>query len=233
MSMTIEEIQKLLIKAGTVKQPVRAIPTKSFPDDDDDEFTSVGLNGVLAATEKLLAVNRGLIPTDSRDSLRFKSFHSPPDLIRERIRLDANKTRLSILRRVAKTKSLKAVNPYAFDNYTEGFIINNPLVTPLEEINPMHLVEQARRFTQMGPGGLGSTEVITEEAQSLSPSQFGFYDTIAGPESEKIGIDTRLAWGTKIGSDKNIYSRFYDRRKKKYVWLNPDQVADLTMKLPD
>jgi DNA-directed RNA polymerase beta subunit len=202
-------------------------------DDDDEEYVNVGIGGVLAATEKLLAVNRGLEPADMRDSWRFKKVYSPAALLKERIKLDADKVRYNIMRRVSKDKSLRSLHIAAFDPYARGLIIGNSLSQPLEEINPLQLVEAANSVTGMGPGGIGSEDAITEDAQNVTPSQFGFISPLEGPESSRAGIDTRRAWGSKLGSDGRIYQRFYDRRRKKFAWLNPDQVADFTVKLPD
>lgn len=201
--------------------------------DDDPDHVPVGLRGVLGATEKLLAVNRGLVPPDERDSWQFKRIMPTDKLLRERVKLDADKTRLNLMRRLARFRSLKPVSSFAFDGYAQGLLIGNPLSMPLEEINPMHLVEQSRRVTQMGPGGLPSEDSITEEAQALHPSQFGFLSTLEGPESSRIGVDTRLAHGVKIGSDGNLYQKFLDRRENKFRWLAPKDLDGKTMALPD
>lgn len=279
---------------------------------------------------------------------------------------------------IARHKNLKAVGPFAFDSYMEKFLIGNPLSSPLEEINPLHLLEQARRATQMGPGGIGTDNAITEEMQAIRTDQFGFLSTLEGPESmpgyhfvytkegwrqwtqvdestlfacnitgnlefhkatkinvhpfdgdlicakhnnilmeltphhrvyysdtdgvslgsckvkyansvlgecifvpgeidsikidsnhwykrpyndlvycatvpgsklfvrgsmetqpywtgnsEKIGIDTRAAWGSKIGSDGRPYQKFFNRRTGKYQWMSPEDLDGLTVKLPD
>ena len=51
--------------------------------------------------------------------------------------------------------------------------------------------------------------------------------------SEKIGIDTRMAWGSKIGSDGKPYQKFFNRRTGKYQWMSPEDLDGLTVKLPD
>jgi hypothetical protein len=148
----------------------------------EESYVPVGIGGLLAASEKLLAINRGLIPTDERDSLQFKKILPTHALIRERIAMDSGKIRQAVLRRASKTKSLKGMYPFVFDPYVEGQLVSNPLSSPLEEINPMQLVEQARRMTLMGPGGLGSEDAITEESQAIHPSTFGFISALEGPE---------------------------------------------------
>lgn len=199
----------------------------------EESYVPVGVGGLLAASEKLLAVNRGLIPTDERDSLQFKKILPTHALIKERIEMDSGKLRQAILRRAAKTKSLKGMYPFVFDPYVEGQLVSNPLSSPLEEINPMQLVESARRMTLMGPGGLGSEDAITEEAQAIHPSTFGFISALEGPESARIGIDSRMSWGTKLGSDGHIYQRFYDRSRGKHRWMSPQEIGNGVIGLPE
>lgn len=226
-----------MVKLAATRVKQRPKPTaeilREVEDPGDDEDVSIGLPGVLAAAEKLLAVNRGLVPPDERDSHRFKRLYSTAALMRERVRLDADKTRLNVLRQAAKTRSLRRVHPFLFDSYTEGHILGNSLSSPLEEINPISLVEAERQITQMGPGGLGSSDAITDEARALHPSQFGFISTIEGPESERIGIDTRAAWGTKFGADGKIYQKMLDRRRGKMRWVSPEDLDGAVVKLPD
>jgi hypothetical protein len=84
----------------------------------------------------------------------------------------------------------------SFDNYTAGYLTSNPLVTALEEINPMHILEQKRRITKMGPGGIGDPNAITEQMQAVSADQFGFIDSIAGPEclTGSSEVETARGW---------------------------------------
>ncbi len=205
---------------------------------DDDDFVPVGLSGVMAATEKLLAVNRGLTEPDERDSYGFKQIFSVDRHLGERIRLDAGKLRRGLLRSASRFKTLKGAYPGMFDPYSVGLLLgdpqqSNPLSAPLEEINTMHILEQARRITQMGPGGIGTSEAITEEAQSVHPSQFGFVSAIESPESERVGIDARLSWGSRLGSDGRIYQQFRNKKTDQMEWLTPEDVESRTVGIPD
>lgn len=224
-------------KKAKVIAPAEPDITPMITQDEDGELVPVGLHGILASTEKLLAVNRGLVDPDERDSYGFKRVYSVDKHLGERIRLDAGHIRRGLMRNAAKLRSLKGAYPFIFDSYAQGMIIGdpgkaNPLSSPLEEINPLHILEQARRITQMGPGGIGSSEAITEEAQSVHPSQFGFVSAIEGPESERIGIDTRLATGARIGSDGRIYQQFKNRKSQQLEWLTPEDVESKVVGLP-
>lgn len=202
-------------------------------DDDGEEYIPVGVHGLLASTEKLLAMNRGLVGQDERDSLRYQKVVRPAGLFRERIKMDSGKIARTLMYRAAKTKNLSGFLPGAFDGYVDAVMKGNPLTSPFEEINPMQIKEGARRITKMGPGGIPSSESITAESQAVHPSQFGFIDPISGPESERAGVDVRAAYGTRVGSDGRIYQKFYDRKSKTNRWMNPSDIAHLTVKLPD
>lgn len=201
--------------------------------EDGEDYMGVGVEGLLASSEKLLAVSRGVEAPDDRDDWKFKRVWSFGDLVRERIVRDAGKVRRQMMYRLAKQKSLKPLHPGYFDSYVEGQIVSNPLASPLEEINPMQLSENARQVTLMGPGGIGSSDAITPEAQSVHPSTFGFLSTLEGPESELAGIDTRLAWGVKIGSNGRLYQKFLDRRTGRYKYMSPEDLDGLSVGMPD
>jgi DNA-directed RNA polymerase beta subunit len=236
----IDEILSKVKKQAAAVAKVRSIlPNRKIDSndngipDDEEEYVPVGVKGLLATSQKLLAINRGLDKTDERDSLLFKRILTTDRLLSERVRLDSGRVRGSMMPLIARHKNLRAIGPFAFDSYMEKFLIGNPLSSPLEEINPLHLLEQSRRATQMGPGGIGTDNAITEEMQAIRTDQFGFISTLEGPESEKIGIDTRMAWGSKIGSDGRPYQKFLNRRTGKHQWMSPEDLDGLTVKLPD
>lgn len=182
----IDEILSKVKKQASAVAKVRSIlPNRKIDannngiPDDEEEYVPVGVKGLLSASQKLLAINRGLDKPDERDSLLFKRILTTDRLLSERIKLDSDRVRGSMLPLIARHKNLKAVGPFAFDSYMEKFLIGNPLSSPLEEINPLHLLEQSRRATQMGPGGIGTDNAITEDMQC---------------HSEDTAVFTRKGW---------------------------------------
>jgi DNA-directed RNA polymerase beta subunit len=229
----LSKMQKPASMVSNVRKKVPESRLRRESDPEDDDYVPVGVEGLLSASEKLLAVNRDLEKPDARDSLRFKRFMTTDKLLSERVKMDAEKLRMRIIPSIAKQRSLRSLYPFAFDSYTTGFLIGNPLSSPLEEINPMHLVEQTRRVTQMGPGGIGSEDALTEDMQAVRADQFGYISSLEGPESSRAGIDTRMAWGSRVGSDGKPYQIVYDRRLKKHRWVSPDQLSGKVVKIPD
>lgn len=202
-------------------------------DDEHETYESIGVDGLLAATEKLLAVNRGVASPDKRDAASNDRVFTVDRLMSERVKLDHGKTLRTLMGRVARRKDLSALLPATFDAYTVDYLKGNPTASAIEEINPMNIMEQRRRITKMGPGGIGDPNAITVGMQSVDASQFGFISPIEGPESERAGIDVRLAYGARIGSDGRIYQVMRNAKTGKKQWVSPSDLKGKVVKLPD
>lgn len=202
-------------------------------DDEGDEYRGVGVGGLLAATDKLLAVNRGLDTPDDRSIPAFTKIYTMDKLMRERIRFDEGKLRRNLLRMAASRRNLSPFHHRIFDSYHKEIITKNPLTTPIEETNPLQLVGQQRRVTHMGPGGIGSSDAITPEMNSIQANEMGYYSVLEGPESGLAGVDVRLSWGVKIGTDGRMRRELLNKRTGKPEMVSPDQLYDKFLKLPD
>lgn len=231
--MTIESIFKEAFSKVASAKSADAYKPNIVDNDDDADSTPVGLQSVVAASKKLLDINRGLTTPDERDSLRYKKIYNTDDLISERVSLDAGKLKNALIFKLAKLKSLQNLSSGYFDPYATGHIVGNSLSAPSEEINPLQVLDQSYRVTQMGEGGIGSDSAITVEAQNVHPSQFGFFDTVSTPESIRAGIDARLASMTRLGNDGKLYTKLKDKKSGKYVWMTPDEIEDSVVGLPE
>jgi len=201
---------------------------------------TLGLEGVegitpevlLSATRKLIAIGRKEIEPDDRDSPVYTNTYSYEDLIPERIEKDAGNLSKTLFHKVKRDKTLKRVAFSALNPYIENYMFGSRLIMPLEETNPMHLLEQMHRITKLGEGGIGSSSAVTEAARNVNPGQLGFIDPVAGPESEAAGVDARIAYKTFKGKDRNMYAEFNDVKTGKQVYLRPDQVDGYTVAFP-
>jgi DNA-directed RNA polymerase beta subunit len=238
----VEATQALLKKSAAAAAPVKLKPTTTAPqahhryladDDEHEAYESIGIDGLLAASEKLLAVNRGLERPDQRDTASNERVYTVDRLMAERVKLDHGKTLRTLMGRLSRRKNLSALGPAAFDAYTVDYLKGNPTASAIEEINPMNIMEQRRRITKMGPGGIGDPNAITIGMQSVDASQFGFVSPSEGPESEKAGIDVRLSYGARIGSDGRIYQLMRNTKTGKKQWVSPSDLKGKTVRLPD
>lgn len=197
-----------------------------------EKQTHVAPENLLRTTEKLLNVNRGVEEEDDRDAPEFAQIHSVDDFVEERIDKDAGKTLRNLLNKVTRQKNLKAAGRGALTPWMDSFVLNSGMASPSEETNPVSILDQIHRVVKLGEGGLPSEEAVTEEARDVMPGQVGFIDTIAGPESGRIGIDTRLAYRTFKGKDKQIYGEFINPRTGEYEYHRPEDVAKLNVAFP-
>lgn len=237
---SLVEKTKEILKKSAAANPVKfkKIETQAHhrylaDDDEHEEYEAIGVDGILAASEKLLAVNRGLERPDQRDTAANERVYTVDRLMAERIKLDHGKTLRTLMGRLSRRKNLSALGPAVFDTYTIDYLKGNPTASAIEEINPMNIMEQRRRITKMGQGGIGDPAAITIGMQSVDASQFGFISPAEGPESEKAGIDVRLAYGARIGSDGRIYQLMRNARTGKKQWVSPSDLKGKTVRLPD
>jgi len=186
---------------------------------------------MLRSTQKLLNISRGEEEEDDRESPQFSDFYSVEDFVKERIEKDAGRTANQLLWKIRRDKTLKRVGRGALNPYIQSLILGSGLASPLEETNPFQILDQQTRVVKLGEGGIGSAEMVIDEARDVNPNQLGFIDLIAGPESGKIGVDVRTAFRTYKGDDKQIYGEFLNPNGKR-VYKNPGEVADLTLGFP-
>lgn len=147
-----------------------------------DEDVALGLPGMMAASQKVLAINRGLEDEDRRDSQSFKRVLEPSDLLAERIKLDRDNQIKKLMRTVARTRNLAPAHAGFLSPTAEAHITKNPLTIPLEQINPLDESNQHHRISLMGDGGISSAEQITGAMQAVDVDQFGFISPLEGPE---------------------------------------------------
>jgi hypothetical protein len=202
---------------------------------DDDEFeayTSVGVDGLLAATEKLLAINRGVEEPDQRDAAYNDRIYGVDRLMPERVKLDHNRSLRSLMGRLSRARNLNPMPLDAFRSYTSDYLNGNPLAPVAEEINPMQLVEQRRRATKMGPGGVGDPAAITLDMQGVHTSQFGFIDPIAGPECFEncAEVYTKRGWirWDEVTDDDEFACRVHNR----FAWSKASKIIRQPYKGP-
>jgi len=202
-------------------------------DDEYEEYVGIGVNGLLAASDKLLAINRGEAEPDHRDSLANDRIYTVDRLMAEKVKLDDGRLLRKFMGRAARHRNLQAFQPNMFGDYARKYLVSNPLASPAEQVNPTQNLEQMFRITKMGPGGIGDENTLTSDMQAVGTDQMGFIDTIAGPESSRAGIDVRLVNGARVGDDGRIYQRFFYRPTGKVEWVSPVDLQNKTVKLPD
>ena len=193
-------------------------------------FDHVNVDTILATTNKLLDVNKGLRDTDSRDNTTFQSVWGPEDLIAEKL-ADANKVMRKYLWKVSTNGDLAKIPGGVFDKNIDSALIGSGLGMPIEEINPIEIMDGQYRVTRMGEGGIASLTAVPDSARNVHPSQLGFIDVLRTPESMKAGVDARFVNTLKKGVDKKIYTPVVLPNGKK-TWKSAQEVNNSVVAFP-
>ena len=188
--------------------------TQSF-DLKEKDYSQVTLNTLLRSTQKIFNMANGRESADDRDSLAFQRFYGPEDFFKERIEKDAGGALRSALFKATYRGSLNPFKARPFDSQINGVLIGSGLGAPIEEVNPVEIMDQVMRVTRTGEGGISSSSHgIPVDSRSVQPSHLGFIDPVRTPESGKAGVDVRLTIGALKGSDGQLYTKLRGRDGK-------------------
>jgi len=186
--------------------------------------SNFGPDTIVDVTSKLLAMNRGEADVDDRDDKANQAFHTVDDFMEERVAKDAGQIGRTLLFRSRYNGSLKGLKSGHFTPQLESLIVGNSLSQAVGGVNPVDLWDARFRITQIGEGGIGSSESIPVEARNVHPSQLGVVDVVRTPESGMVGIDQRLISSARKGPNNQVFIPLIDARTGKKVWRTPSQI---------
>ena len=184
---------------------------------------------LLDSTNRILRVNRDEEDGDDRDDLPFQSFHAPEDFFAEHVEKDAQQL---IRQAYWRMKNGKNVPDNFFTKQLQSVLLGSGVAAPLQEINPIELLDARHKIIRLGEGGIGSTQAVSREARGVQPSHFGFIDPIRAPESDKIGLDMRLAQGVVRGSDGLLYAQVRNAKTGQNEYLSTENFLDKPVAFP-
>lgn len=227
-----------VVDYGSRQQQLRDVFAKMKLDPDvmkrtlGAPYQQMGLDSLLAATKKLIAVSRGEQDVDDRDHLAYQTVMGPEDLFAERLAKDAGGVRRNLLFQSSFKGNLSPVKANALGPQLEAALLHSGLGQALEEINPSELLDKQTKISRMGEGGIPSYDAIPDEARSVQPSHLAFIDPLRSPESFRVGVDLNLAGAVRKGDDGRIYYPFRDPRTGQQSYLSPQDVAEKAITFP-
>jgi DNA-directed RNA polymerase beta subunit len=174
----------------------------------DEDLSRVTGSTLMRASQKVLNAQKGIEDVDDRDALTFQKFYGPEDFFSERVEKDAGGALRTALFKATNRGNLQAFRNSVLTPVLNGVLMGSGLGAPIEEVNPMEILDQNLRVIRTGEGGIGSSSHgVPLDTRSVQSSHLGFLDPVRTPESDKVGIDLRLTIGARKGSDGQIYSR--------------------------
>ncbi|RMD45168.1 MAG: hypothetical protein D6831_04065, partial [Aquificota bacterium] len=194
-------------------------------------YEKVDHSVILDAAHKLLRLTKGEVEPDNRDKLAFKRLLTVEDILKEALDKRSKPIINKLKNKVSKTgKFPDGIN---FNKAVHSFLTTSQLSQNPEQINPVEFLDRLSKVTYLGEGGISSTQAVPLESRNVQDSYLGFIDLIRTSESQKAGMDLRLASAAHKGKDGYIYAPFYNVKTKKIEFLNPLQIERHVVATPD
>ncbi len=156
---------------------------------------------------------------DEIDHLGNRRVRTLNELIIDRLRvglmrLERNiKDRLSTIDKENFTPS-KVINARPFMGVVQRFFASSPLCQFMDKENPLAELEQKRRLTAGGPGGL-TKERAGFDVRDVQPSHYGRICPIQTPEGPNVGLVGHLASFAKVNKLGFLETPYFKVKKKK------------------
>jgi DNA-directed RNA polymerase beta subunit len=195
--------------------------------------SSVDPKVLLAATVKLVKINKKEAEPDDRDNLRFSTFHGLEDFVAEHIEKDAGRIQKKARMKLQQKRDLSWLHPSFFTPQVRSVIIGNSLAQNVEGINPLEHFDNSHRVTKLGEGGIPSTEAVPDSSRQVNTSSFGFFDPVHISESENVGVSNYIAANVVKGKDKKLYRVMKDPRTGKLLWVDHETILHSRVKIPE
>jgi DNA-directed RNA polymerase beta subunit len=194
--------------------------------------SSVSPQVMVAASAKLIRINKGEEPPDERDNLRYSRFLGLEDYIKEHIDYDAGKLQRKAAQKIQQKKNLSWLQASFFTPQIRSVVIGNPLTQNVDGINPLEHWDNSHRVTKLGPGGIPSIEAVPDESRQIHTSSFGFFDPLHIMESEKVGVTNYISANVVKGKDNKLY-RIMKDKDGKLLWVDHERILNSKVGIPE
>lgn len=161
------------------------------------------LEDFIAILKRLIDVNNGAVPADDIDHLSNRRIRSVGEVLIRQLavgvrRLEKNiKDKMSMYGQDAKLTPSMLISTKPVSAAMQAFFGSNQLSAFLEQANILSELENKRKVTAAGPGGLVK-ERATFSVREVHNSHYSRFDPVTSPESQSIGVVTQLAVMAKV-----------------------------------
>jgi DNA-directed RNA polymerase subunit beta len=154
---------------------------------------------VVAAVKYLVQLQNGVGKTDDIDHLSNRRVRRIGELVQANaLRIGLIRLERSIREKMSLTKTDEILTPAALVNARpliatiSEFFRRNRLSTILDQTNPLSEIDNLRRLSVMGSGGV-TRERASFSMRDINASQYSRIDPVRSPEGPNIGLVTYLA----------------------------------------
>lgn len=162
------------------------------------------VDDIVAATKYLINLQNGIGNVDDIDHLSNRRVRSVGELVNvSAFRIGLLRLERSIREKMSLTKTDEKIIPSALVNARpiiatiSEFFRRNRLSTILDQTNPLSEIDNLRRLSVMGTGGV-TRERASFSMRDINASQYSRICPVRSPEGPNIGLVTYLALYTKV-----------------------------------
>jgi len=159
---------------------------------------------IVASFKYLVNLQNGKGRVDDIDHLSNRRVRSVGELVNvSAFRIGLLRLERSIREKMSLTKTDESISPGALVNARpviatiSEFFRRNRLSTILDQTNPLSEIDNLRRLSVMGTGGV-TRERASFSMRDINASQYSRIDPVRSPEGPNIGLVTYLALYTKV-----------------------------------
>jgi DNA-directed RNA polymerase subunit beta len=170
----------------------------------DGKTTILTPKDIVASVKYLIQLQNGTGKTDDIDHLSNRRVRRIGELVQANaLRIGLIRLERSIREKMSLTKTDESLTPAALVNARpliatiSEFFRRNRLSTILDQTNPLSEIDNLRRLSVMGSGGV-TRERASFSMRDINASQYSRIDPVRSPEGPNIGLVTYLALYTRV-----------------------------------
>ena len=176
-----------------------------------NQLTLTG-DDILATTNYLLNLERGLKSVDDIDHLKNRRVRTSGQLIQIQLAIGLIRLEKIVREKMSKTITTPNINSLVqtkvFNGALKEFFGSSPLSQFMDQINPLSELTHKRRLSSLGPGGV-TRDNATLEIRGIHPSHYGRICPIETPEGKNTGLVNSMTTYAKVNSEGLIETPFY------------------------
>lgn len=190
---------------------------------------------LMASVRRTIGVIRGDESPSNRDNIAFKHVLGPADVFDDTMSRYVKRNVLTYkgkMRLPSATRIEDVIDRNKIDKTVRQFFSSSQITRFADQTNPVSSVIGPLTTTLLGEGGIGSQDLVTDDAKQVQNSSTGFLDPTHTPESSSGGITLTLAKDTKMDKGK-LRTKVIDVVTGKEEWLSPQDLQGTFLAYPE
>ncbi|MDO5561742.1 MAG: DNA-directed RNA polymerase subunit beta, partial [bacterium] len=201
----------------------------------DEKKHTLDPEDILATVKYLIGLQNGVGKVDDIDHLSNRRVRCVGELVQSNaLRIGLGRLERSIREKMSMTKVDENLTPAMLVNArpviaaVADFFRRNRLSTILDQTNPLSEVDNLRRLSVMGSGGV-TKERASFSMRDINASQYSRICPVRSPEGPNIGLVTYLSLYTRVNKFGFLEAPYFKVEKKgKKMMVEDDEIIYLS-----